>query len=154
MQEPITYPVLYHCFFQFAGVDDSITDPPGFVKDGNGHLTGQLFERPALTEIIENAQKPSFVEMLRAIEEQLKDYASRGLTTVTDISFTMKSDDPEMIIMLNKLKNVYESEPGLSRLAMYRLVHGPDESNSNSKPNAMSCPSLLRFDGCKVEFNI
>ena len=57
--------------------------------------------------------------MLRAIKEQLKDYASRGLTTVTDISVTMKSDDTEMTNgMLNILKNVqtvYESESGLAR---------------------------------------
>lgn len=157
MQEPIAYwaPVLYHCSFQIAGVQDSITDPPGFVKDENGHLTGQLFERPALTKILENAPKPSFCEMLRAIEEQLKDYASRGLTTVTDISVTMKSDDTEITNgMLNILKNVYEIECGLARLALYRLVHGPDDSNSNSKPKAVCCPSLLRFDGYKVEFNI
>ena len=108
-----------------------------------------------MTKILENAPKPTFYEMLRAIEEQLKDYASRGLTTVTDISVTMKSDDTEMTNgMLNILKNVYEIESGLARLALYRLVHGPDDSNSNSKPNAMCCPSLVRFNGYKVEFNI
>ena len=56
--------------------------------------------------------------------------------------------------MLNILKNVSDSESCLARLALYRLVHGPDDSNSNSKPNAMCCPSLVRFDGYKVEFNI
>ena len=158
MQEPITYwaPVLSYCSFQIAGVDDSITDPPGFVKDENGRLTGQLFEQPALTKILENAPKPNIFEMFTAVVEQLKDYASRGLTTVTDMAIVgIKSDDTEMINgMLNILNYLTESEYCLARLALYRVVHGPDDSNSNSKPNAMCCPSLVRFDGYEVEINI
>ena len=158
MQEPITYwaPVLSHCSFQIAGVDDSITDPPGFVKDENGRLTGQLFEQPALTKIVENAPKPTILEMVTALVEQLKDYASRGLTTVIDMAIVgIKSDDTEMInAMLNILNYLTESQYCLERLALYRVVHGPDDSDSNSKPNAMCCPSLVCFDGYKVEINI
>ena len=67
----------------------------------------------------------------------------------------MKSDDIEITNgMLNILKNVPESESCSARLALYRVVHGPDDSSSNSKPNAMRCPSLVRFDGSKVEINI
>ena len=147
--------LICYCSFQIAGVDDSTTEPPGFVKDENGHLTGQLFEEPALTKIIGNAPKPTPVEMLTAVVEQLEDYASRGLTTVTDLAFAMKSDDTEMTNgMLYILKEVSESEACSARLALYRIVHGPDDSRSNCKPNAMCCPSLVRFDGYKVEFNI
>ena len=94
--------------------------------------------------------------MFTAVVEQLKDYAFRGLTTVTDMAIVgMKSDDTEMINgMLNILNKLSESEYCLALLALYRVVHGPDDSNSNSKPNAMCFPILVRFDGYKVEFNI
>ena len=158
MQEPITYwaPVFSYCSFQIAGVDDSITDPPGFVKDENGRLTGQLFEQPALTKIIENAPKPTLDDMFKAVVEQLKDYASRGLTTVTDMAVVgITSDNTEMINWLLNILNYFtEDEYCLARLALYRVVHGPDDSNSNSKQNAMCCPSLVRFDGYEVEINI
>ena len=141
--------------FQIAGVDDSTTEPAGFVKDENGHLIGHLFEEPALTKIIENAPKPTAVEMSTAIVVQLKDYASCGFTTVTDLAFAMKSDDTEITNgMLNILKNVTESEYCSARLALYRVVHVPHDSSSNSKVNAMCYLSLVRFDGSKVEINI
>ena len=83
--------------------------------------------------------------------EETNCFSQQEVTTVIDISFT----DTEMTNgMLNTLKNVSDSESCLARLALYRLVHGPDDSNSNSKPNAMCCPSLVRFDGYKVEFDI
>ena len=158
MQEPITYwaIVLSYCSFQIAGVDDSITDPPGFVKDEDDRLTGQLFDQPALTKILEKAPRPTILEMVKAAVEQLKDYASRGLTTVTDMAIVgIKSDDTEIVNgLLNILNHLTESEYCLAPLALYCVVHGPDDSNSNSKANAMCCPSLVRFDGYKVEINI
>ena len=88
--------------------------------------------------------------MVKAVVEQQKDYASRGLTTVTDMAIVgIKSDDTEIVNgLLNILNHLTESEYCLARLALYRVVHGPDDSNSNSKP------SLVRFDGYKVEINI
>ena len=146
---------LCYCSFQTAGVTNE-TAPPTFVRDENsGELTGQLFEEPALTTILVHAPRPTDVERKTAVEEQLKDYASRGFTTVTDLAFAMKSDDTEMNNeMLHILKKVSESESCSARLALYRVVHGPDDSNSNSKPKAVCCPSLVRFDGHEVKFNI
>ena len=146
---------LCYCSFQIAGVTIE-TETPGFVKDENDEkLTGQLFEEPALTKILEKAPRPTPVEMKKAVEEQLKDYASRGFTTVTDLAFAMKSDDTEISNrMLRILKNVSESKSCSARLALYRVVHGPDDSNSSSKPKAVCCPSLVRFDGHEVKFNI
>ena len=109
---------LCYCSFQIAEVTIE-TETPGFVKDENDEeLTGQLFEEPALTKILVKAPKPTPVEIKTAVEEQLKDYASRGFTTVTDLAFAMKSDDIEKPnSMLRILKNLSESESCSARLA-------------------------------------
>ena len=59
--------------------------------------------------------------MEMAIEEQWRDYASRGFTTVTDLLFCMKGDDTEETnVALNVLKRVSESQFCPVRLALYR----------------------------------
>ena len=88
-------------------MDDSTEDPSGFVKDENGHLSGQLFEVPAMKKILGSSPQPKADEMKMGIEEQWGDYASRGFTTVTDLLFCMKSDDTEETnAALNILKRV------------------------------------------------
>ena len=143
--------------FQIAGVDDSTTEPAVFVKDENGHLIGQLFEEPALTKIIESAPKPTLscwnVDNDCGAAKRL--CVSWAYHSYRFSLCHVKSDDTEITNgMLNILKNVPESESCSARLALYRVVHGLDDSSSNSKPNAMRCPSLVRFDGSKVEINI
>ena len=111
----------FFCLFQIAGVDDSTENPSGFVKDENGHLTGQLFEVPAMKKILGSSPQPKADEMKMAIEEQWRAYASRGFTTVTDLLFSMKSDDTEETnVALNVLKRVSESQFCPVRLALYR----------------------------------
>ena len=121
----------FFCLFQIAGVDDSTEDPSGFVKDENGHLTGQLFEVPAMKKILGSSPQPKADEMKMAIEEQWRDYASRGFTTVTDLLFCMKSDDTEETnVALNILKRVSESQFCPVRLALYRAL---DASGMSAK---------------------
>lgn len=71
-----------------------------------------------MTKFLETAPKPTADEIKTAVEKELKDYASRGLTTVTDLAFPMKSDDTEMTNgMLYILKNVSDSESCSAQLA-------------------------------------
>ena len=57
-----------------------------FVRDQHGRLTGKLFENPAIWRVL-YAVPPATREQLRqAVIEQCKDYASRGFTTVTELS--------------------------------------------------------------------
>ena len=118
-------------------MDDSTEDPSGFVKDENGHLSGQLFEVPAMKKILGSSPQPKADEMKMGIEEQWRDYASRGFTTVTDLLFCMKSDDTEETnAALNILKRVSESQFCPLRLALYRAL---DDSGMSTKLKPLCC---------------
>ena len=70
-----------------ANVDDSIENADGevFVKDDEGHLTGQLFEVYAIERVTRYAPQPTLSDLQTKIKDQWKDFASRGFTTVTEI---------------------------------------------------------------------
>ena len=118
-------------------MDDSTELPSGFVKDENGHWTGQLFEVPSMKKILGSSPQPKAYDMKMAIEEQWRDYASRGFTTVTDLLFCMKSDDNEETnATLNILKRVSESQFCPVRLALYRAL---DDSGMSAKLTPSCC---------------
>ena len=74
-----------------------------------------------MKKVLGSSPQPKADEMKLAVEEQWRDYASRGFTTVTDLLFSMKSDDTEETnVALNILKRVSESQFCPVRLALYR----------------------------------
>ena len=85
-----------HKTFEVCGITDDTPDPPGgtYVRDENGKLTGQLLEEPALMSVVNKSPKSPgmFIEAIKAIFDQWKDYASRGFTTVTELAYR-----PELI---------------------------------------------------------
>ena len=136
--------VLISSSSKVAGVDDSIEDENGgvFVKDEDGHLTGQLFEEPAITRVLGRAPPLTISEMKIAVEEQWKDYASRGFTTVTDLAYMGNKALDSM------LQDISVSESCPVRLAVYRIVHGPEQAASPgmriTKPKPTCCPRLVQ----------
>ena len=116
-----------HC--KVAKVDDSIQDENGgvFVKDENGHLTGQLFEEPAITRVIGCSPQPTAEELSKAVWDQWKDYASRGFTTVTDLAYMSNEGFDSLLDTISK------TDSCVIRLAFYRLVHGPESEEKCSR---------------------
>ena len=127
-----------------ANVDDSIENEGGgvFVKDDQGHLTGQLFETPAILRVIGHAPQPTVSDFETKIKEQWKDFASRGFTTVTEMGYL---SDPEFEPLLKKESKQRDCP---IRLALYRVVNGPAKTVREEKPSTrfhyQCCPSLLR----------
>ena len=115
-----------------ADVDDSIESENGgvFVKDDQGHLTGQLFERPALIRVVGRSPKPKDSELRAAVKEQWRDYASRGFTTVTELLYQRQKQFDSLL----EAESLCEDCP--VRLALYRRVQGPDDHNmQDNEPN-------------------
>jgi len=136
-------------FFQLkvTGVDDSIQDEDGgvFVKDENNHLTGQLFEEPAIKRVIGCAPRPTADELKKTVEEQWKDYASRGFTTVTDLGYIR---NPALDSLLEEI-SLNDTCP--VRLAMYRIVHGPEQQAVRvTRTNRACCPQPAQVSSQKV----
>lgn len=77
-----------------------------FVKDDEGHLTGQLFEVYAIERVTSYAPQPTLSDLQTKIKDQWKDFASRGFTTVTEMAYQR---NPAFDILLVK-----ESEQRLS----------------------------------------
>ena len=76
-------------FEKAVGVDDTIEDKDGgiFVKDEDGHLTGQLFEAPAIMRVLGAGPQPTPEELEDTVRKQWKDYSACGFTTVTDMAY-------------------------------------------------------------------
>ncbi|XP_072048725.1 putative amidohydrolase YtcJ [Amphiura filiformis] len=131
--------------FADAGVDESIEDANGgvFVRDGDGKLTGQLFEEPAIMRVMAYVPLPSAPEILKAIKDQNRYYASVGITTVTDLAYMPNE------ALDSALKLVFDKEDAPS---LYRVEHpSKNEASSTNKTQkavkstntiAACCPHL------------
>ncbi|XP_027036791.1 uncharacterized protein LOC113665312, partial [Pocillopora damicornis] len=109
--------------FEVANVDDSIENADGgvFVKDDEGHLTGQLFEVYAIERVTSYAPQPTLSDLQTKIKDQWKDFASRGFTTVTEMAYQR---NPAFDTLLLKES---EQRDCPIRLALYQVVYDQDE---------------------------
>ena len=125
-------------------VDDSIENVDGgvFVKDDQGHLTGQLFEAPAILRVTSHAPQLTGPDFETKIKEQWKDFASRGFTTVTEMGYL---SDPVFEPLLMEESKQRDCP---IRLALYQVVKDPEPSvgqeKSSTRFHFQCCPSLLR----------
>ncbi|XP_072046875.1 putative amidohydrolase YtcJ [Amphiura filiformis] len=105
--------------FEKAGVDENIEDSDGgvFVRDEDGKLTGQLFEEPAIMGVMAHAPLPTAEEIIGAITDQMRYYASVGITTVTDLAYMPNTDFD------NAVRSIFNKEDTPLRLGLYRIEH-------------------------------
>ena len=80
-----------HKTFEVCNITDESESPPGgtYVKE-DGKLTGLLLEEPAINSVLKHYPKTFGMvhEAVEAINDQWKDYASRGFTTVTEMAYS------------------------------------------------------------------
>lgn len=86
---------------------------------------------------------PSPEDLFKAVQDQWKDYASRGFTTVTDLGY-MRNEDFDKL-----LEAISLSDSCPIRLGLYRVVHGP-ESEESSRKRLVCCPHLAPVSKPKV----
>ena len=122
-------------FKKISDVDIEKEDGDGFVKE-DGQLTGQLFEAPAITRVFGAAPQPTIDTLQTAVLEQWKDYSARGFTTVTDLAYRRNKPFDSL------LETISLSNTCPVRLALYRLVHGPENAVSSSRKGSLCCPRL------------
>ncbi|KJL30006.1 amidohydrolase [Microbacterium oxydans] len=77
-----------------AGVDDSTPDPVGasFGRDADGSLTGVALEAAAVELIVAPLLAAAQQRMPQLLLDHLRDLASRGITTVSDLSWNTGLD--------------------------------------------------------------
>ena len=128
-------------FEKIAGVDDTIEDKDGgiFVKDEDGHLTGQLFEAPAIMRVLGAAPKPTPEELEDTLRKQWIDYSACGFTTVTDMAYIPNQEFDHL------LEQISLEDTCPVRLALYRVVL-PDKATDASRKRTVCCPRLFIND--------
>jgi hypothetical protein len=98
-----------------AGIDQNTPDPAGasFVRDATGDLTGVALEEAAVEQVLAPMLTSGQQHLPRILSAHLRDLASRGITTVSDLSW-----NPE----LNPLIDVLRTQGGMPvRLRWYEM---------------------------------
>ena len=75
-----------HAALAAAGIDAGTPDPPAgsYGRDGEGRLTGVLYEAPAIQTLVARLPQPTPIEIAQMGQRTLRDFAARGCTTVYD----------------------------------------------------------------------
>ena len=95
-----------------------------FVRDQHGHLTGKLFENPAIWRVLHFIPSPTLEQLRQAAKDQYKDYASRGFATITELTYR-----PD-----KHMDNIFaeEAEKCPLRLALYTVIDDPETQRPES----------------------
>ena len=78
-----------HKAFEVAGVTNETPNPNDggiYVKDAKGKLTGKLVEPPTYLPFMAKMPAPTEAQLFGAIEKTLKNFASTGVTTASEMS--------------------------------------------------------------------
>jgi len=81
-----------------AGIsEDSVrTDDPSFPRDGDGRLTGLLWELDALTRVLDQIPKPRPEQLRAALLDTLRYATRRGITTLHDLGVGLMAGGAEL----------------------------------------------------------
>ena len=83
-------------------VNDETPNPDGgtYVKE-DGHLTGELFEEPAIfTVVLDKAPVPTSDDFRLAVEANWMYYTSVGFTTVTEMAYRPDKDFDRLLMAI------------------------------------------------------
>ncbi|XP_072043080.1 uncharacterized protein [Amphiura filiformis] len=109
-----------------AGVTNSTPDPESgtYVKDEDGHLTGQMYEGAAIMEVFGHAPMPDGHEIVGSVLALWKYYASVGFTTVTELVYAPSNDFDKV------LKAIASRKDCPIRLGLYHRQEPCKDSSS------------------------
>lgn len=77
-----------HKAIELAGLTDKTPDPPSgrFGRDGQGRLTGQLFEPSSFVPFFAKIPPPKPADIRVAFLQTLRNFSARGVTTAGDLN--------------------------------------------------------------------
>jgi predicted amidohydrolase YtcJ len=75
-----------HAALAAAGIGEDSPDPPAgsFGRDGEGRLTGVIYEGPAIQALVRAAPQPTPAQVAELAARTLREFAARGCTTIYD----------------------------------------------------------------------
>lgn len=75
-----------HAALAAAGIAEDTPDPPAgsYGRDGEGRLTGIVYEAPAIQRLVSKLPQPTPTEVAEMGARTLREFAARGCTTIYD----------------------------------------------------------------------
>ncbi|WLV24926.1 amidohydrolase [Aciduricibacillus chroicocephali] len=79
---------------ELAGIDESIEDTEmgRFGRDSEGRLNGVLYEKDAISRVVQNREQASPEQLLESVGKAAEEYLSQGITTNTEAAIGMLND--------------------------------------------------------------
>jgi predicted amidohydrolase YtcJ len=130
-----------HKALEVAGITDESKDPDGgfFVRDEETKkLTGQMMEPPAYLILLNSAPQPTHKEIAQAVDDQWRDYACAGFTTVAELLYFPN----EVLEKVLRDKVVQPDCP--IRLAIYEAIVSPDDDSAKTTDRPVTIPLKKR----------
>lgn len=136
-----------HKALELAGVTDKTPNPPGggiYVKDAKGKLTGKLVEPPSYLPFMAKMPNPTEEQLLSAIQGTMRNMASTGVTTASEMSVGGNFGvDKEIAIY----KSIFAKNAAPIRVRGYLFSETLPPGFKSIKPN--DGDDRLRFIGIK-----
>ncbi len=132
---------------ELAGITSKTPNPPGggvYVKDAKGQLTGKLVEPPSYLAFLSKMPPPSEGDLLNAIMGTMRNIASVGVTTASEMSVGANFGvDKEIAIY----RGIFAKNASPIRVRGYLFSEAMPKGYNSIKPN--DGDDSLRFIGIK-----
>ncbi|NDA02196.1 MAG: amidohydrolase [Burkholderiaceae bacterium] len=132
---------------ELAGITNKTPNPPGggvYVKDAKGQLTGKLVEPPSYLAFLSKMPPPSESDLLNAVIGTMRNIASVGVTTASEMSVGANFGvDKEIAIY----KGLFAKNLSPIRVRGYLFSESMPPGYKTIKPNEGD--DRLRFIGIK-----
>jgi len=132
---------------ELAGITNKTPNPPGggvYVKDAKGQLTGKLVEPPSYLAFLSKMPPPSEGDLLNAITSTMRNIASVGVTTASEMSVGANFGvDKEIAIY----RGIFAKNASPIRVRGYLFSEAMPKGYSGIKANEGD--DSLRFIGIK-----
>jgi len=121
--------------FEMANITDDRPNPPGasYEKNQEGHLTGVVYELPAVVELVSVVNQTTDEQYVEMTQKALKMLAKAGYTTVTDLGLGLPM--PTQQKHLDTLRQVSQDTNPIMRIQGYVVTNLLDQIPELQKQN-------------------